>query len=209
MTDLPLDNGVRALLRGCTKLEKLGIYIRDPVPLTDVGLSSIGKFGRNLRSLMLGFLDKPNDGLLQLSVGCPKLQKFEVMGCFFRKEAISMFASNISSLRYMWIQSYRVGDFIFESEKDFIESNGVIFGGDDNKRNMFPPNWHMELIRPEVDVDDELDIQLRPFSLLAYYSLVGPRMDLPERVIPPRPPLDDSNFDDDVMWMMIMMSMTS
>ncbi|XP_071735170.1 coronatine-insensitive protein 1-like [Rutidosis leptorrhynchoides] len=199
MTDLPLDNGVQALLKGCTKLEKLGIYIRNPVPLTYVGLWSIGKFGQNLRSLMLGYLDVSNYGLLQLSRGCPKLQKFEVRGCYFSEEAISMLAWNLRSLRYMWTQSYRVGDSNFETEKDFSASKGDIFGGDGNIKNMFRPNWHVELIRPEVDVDNELadSTQLRPFSLLAYYSLVGQRMDLPERVIRLHPQLDDYNIDYD------------
>ncbi|XP_071735126.1 coronatine-insensitive protein 1-like [Rutidosis leptorrhynchoides] len=153
MTDLPLDKGVRALLMGCTKLEKLGIYIRNNVPLTAVSLWSIGKFGQNLMSLMLGYLDASNDGLMQLSAGCPKLQKFEVRGCYFSEEAISMLALNLSSIRYMWFQSYRVGDAICKTKMDFIESKGDIFGGDGNIRNMFRPNWHMELIRPELDVD--------------------------------------------------------
>ncbi|XP_071735158.1 coronatine-insensitive protein 1-like [Rutidosis leptorrhynchoides] len=194
MTDLPLDNGVQALLRGCTKLEKLGIYIHNPVPLTDVGLSSIGIFGKNLRSLMLGFLMKPNDGLLQLSVGCPKLQKFEVRGFGFNEQAISMLAWKLSSLRYMWIQSYRAGYTICETKMDFIESKGNIFGGDGNIRNLIRPNWHMELIRPEVHVDVD---SFQPFSLLAYYSLIGQRMDLPKRVIPLHSPLDDHDSDDD------------
>ncbi|KAI3668756.1 hypothetical protein L1987_88239 [Smallanthus sonchifolius] len=43
VTELPLDNGVRALLSGCNKLERLGVYLR-PGGLTDVGLGYIGQY---------------------------------------------------------------------------------------------------------------------------------------------------------------------
>nr|GEX22307.1 hypothetical protein [Tanacetum cinerariifolium] len=50
-TALPQDDGIRAMLVGCSKLEWLGIYNRG---LTDVGLDYIGKYGRNLIYLSLG-----------------------------------------------------------------------------------------------------------------------------------------------------------
>nr|GEV18269.1 hypothetical protein [Tanacetum cinerariifolium] len=50
-TALPQDDGIRAMLVGCSKLEWLGIYNRG---LTDAGLDYIGKYGRNLIYLSLG-----------------------------------------------------------------------------------------------------------------------------------------------------------
>ncbi|GJY12969.1 leucine-rich repeat, cysteine-containing subtype protein [Tanacetum coccineum] len=50
--DPPLDNGIRAMLMGCKKLERLDISLWHG-GLTDVGLEYIGKYGANLRSLSL------------------------------------------------------------------------------------------------------------------------------------------------------------
>nr|GEW35609.1 hypothetical protein [Tanacetum cinerariifolium] len=52
MRDLRIDNGVRAMLMGCRKLERLDITLLHG-GLTDVGLEYIGKYGANLRSLSL------------------------------------------------------------------------------------------------------------------------------------------------------------
>ncbi|GJY13072.1 leucine-rich repeat, cysteine-containing subtype protein [Tanacetum coccineum] len=47
-TDLPLDHGIRAMLKGCIKLKKLTLLLRDE-ELTDVGMGYIGMYGHNLR----------------------------------------------------------------------------------------------------------------------------------------------------------------
>ncbi|PWA79548.1 F-box domain, Leucine-rich repeat domain, L domain-like protein [Artemisia annua] len=51
-TDLQLDNGIPAMLMGCSKFERLDITLWHG-GLTDVGLEYIGKYGANLRSLSL------------------------------------------------------------------------------------------------------------------------------------------------------------
>ncbi|GKC60386.1 alpha/beta hydrolase fold protein [Tanacetum coccineum] len=65
MTDLPLDNGVRAMLMGCRKLERLDIALLHG-GLTDVGLEYIGKYGANLRSLSLTHIGESETELLSL-----------------------------------------------------------------------------------------------------------------------------------------------
>ncbi|GKD03507.1 hypothetical protein Tco_1178481 [Tanacetum coccineum] len=50
--DLPLDNGIRAMLMGCSKLERLRISLY-PGGLTNMGLGYIGKYGHNLKYLFL------------------------------------------------------------------------------------------------------------------------------------------------------------
>ncbi|GKC98025.1 leucine-rich repeat, cysteine-containing subtype protein [Tanacetum coccineum] len=73
MTDFPLENGVRAMLMGCRKLERLDITLLHG-GLTDVGLEYIGKYGANLRSLSLTHIGESDAGLVKLSKGCPKLR---------------------------------------------------------------------------------------------------------------------------------------
>nr|GEY11875.1 hypothetical protein [Tanacetum cinerariifolium] len=66
--DFPLDNAVRAMLRGCKKLERLDIHLC-PGVLTDVGLGFIGEYGRNIRHLSLSNTGESDVGLLELLKG--------------------------------------------------------------------------------------------------------------------------------------------
>ncbi|PWA93902.1 hypothetical protein CTI12_AA065600 [Artemisia annua] len=101
ITDLPLDNGVRAMLMGCRKLERLDINLCVG-GLTDVGLGYIGKYGHNLRSLSLWNVGEV--GLLELSKGCPKLRKLRLKGCPFSEQAVATFVfNNNHTLRYIRI----------------------------------------------------------------------------------------------------------
>ncbi|PWA90357.1 hypothetical protein CTI12_AA101810 [Artemisia annua] len=64
ITDLPLDNGVRAMLMGCSKLKRLHISLCHG-GLTDMGLGYIGKYGHTLRYLFLGCTGESDAGLLE------------------------------------------------------------------------------------------------------------------------------------------------
>ncbi|KAI3518554.1 hypothetical protein L1887_07359 [Cichorium endivia] len=132
ITELPLDNGVRALLTGCTKLKRLGIYLR-PGGLTDVGLGYIGQFACNVRYMLLGFSGVSDLGLVELSKGCPKLQKLEMRGCAFSEQAICSFVMNLASLRYLWVQGYQASE----------NCSGIM--------GMARAFWNMELISSEKD----------------------------------------------------------
>ncbi|KAK9062529.1 hypothetical protein SSX86_019716 [Deinandra increscens subsp. villosa] len=169
ITELPLDNGIRALLSGCNRLERLGVYLR-PGGLTDVGLGYIGQYAQNVRYMLLGFTGESDAGLVELSKGCPKLQKLEVRGCGFSEQALCTFVLNVASLRYLWIQGYRVSE----------NCSGILA--------MARPFWNMELISSEVNggAPGNPD-QQQPPSLLAYYSLAGQRTDFPETVLPLHP----------------------
>ncbi|GKC05625.1 hypothetical protein Tco_0997235, partial [Tanacetum coccineum] len=91
ITDLPLDNGIRAMLTGCSKLRRLQIRLCHG-GLTDVGLGYIGKYGYNLRCLFLsGCTGESDAGLLELSKGCPKLRKLNLEDCPFSKQAVATF----------------------------------------------------------------------------------------------------------------------
>ncbi|XP_076953370.1 coronatine-insensitive protein 1-like [Bidens hawaiensis] len=164
ITDLPLDNGVRALLRGCQKLRRFALYLR-PGGLTDVGLTYIGQYSQNIRWMLLGYLGESDEGLIGFSKGCPSLQKLEVRGCCFSEQALAIAVLHLRSLRYFWVQGYRGS------------SNGY------DLLTMARPFWNIEIIpsrRVLVAEDKEVE---HPAHILAYYSLAGPRTDFPPSVL--------------------------
>lgn len=169
ITDLPLDNGVRALLRGCEKLRRFALYLR-PGGLTDVGLSYIGQYSPNVRWMLLGYVGESDAGLLEFSKGCPSLQKLEMRGCCFSEHALAVTVMQLTSLRYLWVQGYRAS----QSGRDLLA--------------MARPFWNIELIPARrVVMNDQVGeavVVEHPAHILAYYSLAGPRTDFPETVIP-------------------------
>ncbi|KAB2596261.1 coronatine-insensitive protein 1-like [Pyrus ussuriensis x Pyrus communis] len=172
ITDLPLDNGVRALLRGCHKLRRFALYLR-PGGLTDLGLSYVGRYSPNVRWMLLGYVGDSDAGLLEFSKGCPSLQKLEMRGCCFSERALADAVMQLTSLRYLWVQGYRGS----ATGRDLLA--------------MARPFWNIELIPPRrVDVPDqqgEAFVVEHPAHILAYYSLAGPRTDFPDTVIPVDP----------------------
>nr|GEU71837.1 hypothetical protein [Tanacetum cinerariifolium] len=175
--DLPLDNGIRALQNGCTKLEKLRIHLRSG-GLTDVGLGHIGKYSQNLRYLFLGFCGESD---AELSKGCQKLQMLEINGCVFSELAMAGFMINVTSLRHLWIEDYHA----FKNGIDITTMSHALENGHD-VMEMALLYWNMELITHDKyfpDVPGHSSQKIPP-SLLAYYSLADRRKDFPDSVIP-------------------------
>ncbi|XP_047953158.1 coronatine-insensitive protein 1-like [Salvia hispanica] len=172
ITDLPLDNGVRSLLMGCHKLRRFALYLR-PGGLSDVGLSYIGQYSRNVRWMLLGYVGESDEGLLEFSKGCPSLQKLEMRGCCFSERALAMAALQLTSLRYLWVQGYRAS----ANGRDLLA--------------MVRPNWNIELIPSRQVVVQDLEggpiVAEHPAHILAYWSLAGPRTDFPSTVRPLAP----------------------
>ncbi|KAG6467537.1 coronatine-insensitive protein homolog 1a-like [Zingiber officinale] len=166
ITDLPLDNGVRSLLRGCTKLKRFALYLR-PGGLSDLGLAYIGEYSGNVRWILMGNVGDSDIGLLRFSRGCPRLQKLELRSCCFSERALAIAAQQLPSLRYLWVQGYGASQ------------NGASF------LSMAHRFWNIELIPPSQDTaSDEVEDRRGEAQILAYYSLVGRRNDCPESVIP-------------------------
>ncbi|KAL1290329.1 hypothetical protein HN51_058795 [Arachis hypogaea] len=170
ITDLPLDNGVRALLMGCDKLIRFALYLR-PGGLTDKGLGYIGKYSQNVRWMLLGYLGESDAGLLEFSKGCPNLQKLEMRGCYhFSERALAAAATQLASLRYLWVQ----GCGQSTSRGDLVA--------------MARPFWNIELIPSRrVIANDESRGPVaveHPAHILAYFSLAGQRSDFPDSVVP-------------------------
>lgn len=170
ITDMPLDSGVRALLQGCQNMRRFAFYVRQG-GLTDVGLSYIGQYGRNVRWMLLGFVGETDAGLLEFSRGCPNLQKLEIRACCFTERALAIAATQLVSLRYMWVQGYRASQI------------GIV-----GLLEMARPYWNIELIPgDQYDNGDTGDQPVRvdhPSHIVAYYSLAGQRTDHPETVYP-------------------------
>ncbi|XP_058181820.1 coronatine-insensitive protein 1-like isoform X2 [Rhododendron vialii] len=169
ISELPLDNGVRALLQGCNKLRRFALYLR-PGVLTDVGLGYIGKHTPNVKWMLLGYVGESDAGLLEFSRGCPSLQKLEIRCCIFSEHALAIAALQLTSLRYLWVQGYPAS----ETGHDLLA--------------MARPFWNIELIPArQVIVADPLGeavVAEDPAHILAYYSLVGRRTDFPDTVVP-------------------------
>ncbi|KAL6977443.1 Coronatine-insensitive protein 1 [Sarracenia purpurea var. burkii] len=165
--ELPLDNGVRALLQGC-KLRRFGLYLRRGA-LTDVGLGYIGKYSPNVRWMLLGWVGESDAGLLEFSRGCPCLQKLEIRCCRFSEIALATAVLQLTSLRYLWVQGYKAS----ATGQDLLA--------------MARPFWNIELIKKRVVVagpGGEAVVEEDPAHILAYYSLAGQRTDFPDTVTP-------------------------
>lgn len=169
IADLPLDNGVRALLIGCERLRRFAFYLR-PGGLTDVGMTYIGQYSCNVRWMLLGHVGESDAGLLEFSRGCPSLQKLEMRGCCFSEHALAVAATQLVSLRYVWVQGYRAS----ATGRDLLV--------------MARRFWNIELIPARkvevVTQAGEVVIHDNPAHILAYYSLAGQRTDYPETVVP-------------------------
>ncbi|GKC59417.1 coronatine-insensitive protein 1-like protein [Tanacetum coccineum] len=115
--NLVLDKGIRTLLIGCNKLERLSICFEELGGLSDESLKNIGMCGHNLRYLSLGYVGESDAGLVELSFGCPKLQNLVIKDCPFSKEAFDIFRCNVPSLRVQtslstqWSRGYLAGHF--------------------------------------------------------------------------------------------------
>ncbi|XP_042491288.1 coronatine-insensitive protein 1-like [Macadamia integrifolia] len=174
ITDLPLDNGVRALLRGCEKLRRFALYLRAG-GLTNVGLGYIGQYSQNVRWMLLGAVGESDIGLLELSRGCPNLKKLEMRSCCFSERALALAVMQLTSLRYLWVQGYVAS----ATGSDLLA--------------MVRPFWNIELIPPRRFVSSDEQgtetVTEHPAQILAYYSLAGPRNDYPPETVIPLEPL--------------------
>ncbi|KAL6610308.1 hypothetical protein ACP70R_040277 [Stipagrostis hirtigluma subsp. patula] len=170
ITDLPLDNGVRALLRGCTKLGRFALYLR-PGGLSDAGLGYVGQYSGNIHYMLLGNVGETDDGLIHFALGCVNLRKLELRSCCFSERALALAIRQMPSLRYVWVQGYKAS----QTGRDLML--------------MARPYWNIEFTPPSPENADRLMEDGEPpvdsqAQILAYYSLAGRRLDYPRSVVP-------------------------
>ncbi|WVZ68135.1 hypothetical protein U9M48_017116 [Paspalum notatum var. saurae] len=169
ITDLPLDNGVRALLRNCTKLRRFAIYLR-PGGLSDVGLGYIGLYSGNIQYMLLGNVGESDSGLIQFAMGCTNLRKLELRSCCFSERALAVAVLQMPSLRYIWVQGYRAS----QTGQDLLL--------------MARPYWNIEFAPPSPETANRMMADGQPCvdtyaQVLAYYSLAGRRPDCPQWLV--------------------------
>ncbi|KAG2602018.1 hypothetical protein PVAP13_5KG646500 [Panicum virgatum] len=169
ITDLPLDNGVRALLRNCTKLRRFAFYLR-PGGLSDVGLGYIGQYSGNIQYMLLGNVGESDNGLIQFAMGCTNLRKLELRSCCFSERALAVAVLQMPSLRYIWVQGYRASP----TGQDLLL--------------MARPFWNIEFAPPSPENVYRMMADGQPCvdnqaQVLAYYSLAGRRPDCPQWLV--------------------------
>lgn len=102
--DLPLDEGVKALLKGSRNLTRFALYVRHGA-LTDIGMSYIGEFGANLKWILLGCTGESDWGFARLADGCHSLERLEVRDCPITEAGLTAAAVAMQkSLKFIWIQ---------------------------------------------------------------------------------------------------------
>jgi hypothetical protein len=76
------------------------------VALTNQGLVHIGKYGSNLKWLLLGTTWESDVGLSNLAYGCQQVEHLEVWNYPFGQACFATTMVAISSLKYLWVQGH-------------------------------------------------------------------------------------------------------
>lgn len=88
IVDLPLDDGIKLLLKGCTRLSKLAVYLRHG-GLTDKGMGYIGEYGQRLKWLLLGCTGESDLGLANMAYKAQRMQRLEIRDCPFGEAGLA------------------------------------------------------------------------------------------------------------------------
>lgn len=152
--DLPLDDGLKLLLKGCTQLSKLAVYLRHG-GLTDKGMGYIGEYGSRLKWLLLGCTGESDIGLANMAYKAQRMQRLEIRDCPFGEAGLAAAVVAMSSLKFLWVQGYRA-----------VEAGAHL----------------LALSRPYLNIEISLGSASQPGQLIAYYATVGPRDDFPADV---------------------------
>ena len=154
IVDLPLDDGIKLLLKGCLKLSKLAVYLRHG-GLTDKGMGFLGEFGKKLKWLLLGCTGETDIGLANLAYKAQTVERLEIRDCPFGEAGLVAAVVAMNSLKFLWVQGYRAP-----------EAGAHL----------------LALRRPYLNIEMNSPTGGQPGQLIAYYSCVGPRTDNPPAV---------------------------
>ncbi|KAE8664501.1 F-box/RNI-like superfamily protein [Hibiscus syriacus] len=75
LTNEPMDEAFGAVVKTCTKLQRLSVSGR----LTDLTFEYIGRYAKNLETLSVAFAGSSDWGMQCVLGGCPKLRKLELL----------------------------------------------------------------------------------------------------------------------------------
>ncbi|KAJ7565388.1 hypothetical protein O6H91_02G058500 [Diphasiastrum complanatum] len=155
VSELPLDNGILALMKGCENLTRICVYLRYG-GLTDTGLAHIGRHGGKLKWALLGCVGDSDQGLKHFALGCQKLEKLEMRDCPFSEAGLSEAVLIMRSLKFLWVEYCNATE------------NCTGF------TSMQRPFWNMEHYQGSQEHSKQL---------LAYRSLAGVRNDQPYEIV--------------------------
>lgn len=154
LTNEPMDEAFGAVVKTCTKLQRLSVSGQ----LTDLTFEYIGKYAKNLETLSVAFAGRSDWGMQCVLEGCSKLRKLEIRDCPFGNAALLSGLEKYESMRCLWMSACSV------------TMNGCRLLAE--KR----PRLNVEVIKDE-NSDDYAD------KLYVYRSVAGPRRDAPPFVV--------------------------
>lgn len=154
LTDEPMDEAFGAVVKTCTKLQRLAVSGL----LTDLTFEYIGKYAKNLETLSVAFAGRSDWGMQCVLGGCPKLRKLEIRDCPFGNAALLSGLKKYESMRSLWMSACNV------------TMNGCRLLAKEM------PRLNVEVMKDEED-DSHVD------KVYVYRSVAGPRRDAPPFVL--------------------------
>lgn len=149
LTNEPMDEAFGAVVRACTKLQRLSVSGL----LTDRTFEYIGKYAKKLETLSVAFAGSSDWGMQCVLAGCSKLRKLEIRDCPFGNVALLSGLEKYESMRSLWMSGCNVS----------------MSGCRQLAREM--PRLNVEVMKE--DESDDAD------KVYVYRSVVGPRRDAP------------------------------
>ncbi|XP_058196799.1 protein TRANSPORT INHIBITOR RESPONSE 1-like [Rhododendron vialii] len=154
LTNEPLDEAFGAVVKTCTKLQRLSVTGL----LTDLTFEYIGKYAKNLETLSVAFAGSSDWGMECVLRGCPKLRRLEIRDCPFGNAALLSGLEKYESMRSLWMSSCNVT----------LNGCRLLATG--------MPRLNVEVMKE--DESDEL-----ADKVYVYRSVAGPRRDAPPFVL--------------------------
>ncbi|KAL1146990.1 hypothetical protein V6Z11_A10G023900 [Gossypium hirsutum] len=151
ITNEPMDEAFGAVVKTCTKLQRLSVSGR----LTDLTFEYIGRYAKNLETLSVAFAGSSDWGMQCVMGGCSKLRKLEIRDCPFGNAALLSGLEKYESMRSLWMSACNV------------TMNGCRLLA----REM--PRLNVEVMKEDGSDDSQAD------KVYVYRSIAGPRRDAP------------------------------
>ncbi|KAB2601130.1 protein TRANSPORT INHIBITOR RESPONSE 1-like [Pyrus ussuriensis x Pyrus communis] len=155
ITNEPMDEAFGAVVKNCTKLQRLSVSGL----LTDHAFECIGMYAKNLEKLSVAFAGKSDLGMQCVLKGCPKLKKLEIRDCPFGNETFLSDIEKYESMRSLWMSACNVT----------INACRLLASQ--------MPRLNVEVMKDEGDDDRVAD------KVYVYRSVAGPRRDAPPFVL--------------------------
>ncbi|KAL4289634.1 hypothetical protein GQ457_14G010310 [Hibiscus cannabinus] len=155
LTNEPMDEAFGAVVKTCTKLQRLSVSGL----LTDLTFEYIGRYAKNLETLSVAFAGRSDWGMQCVLGGCSKLRKLEIRDCPFGNAALLSGLEKYESMRSLWMSACNV------------TMNGCRLLA----REM--PRLNVEVMKEDGSDESQAD------KVYVYRSIAGPRRDAPPSVL--------------------------